>query len=324
MAPTAQDIDASAADWVARLDRSALSEGEERALEEWLAADTRHRGAFMRLRAVALQMERAQALGPSYDPSEYQEEIQPAPVPRASRRRLWLSVAATVAVLALTVPLVLFQRAPVYDTRIGEVRVVPLADGSVMTLNTASRVELRFDQASRAVRLLTGEALFDVAKDPTRPFVVEAAGKRVVAVGTRFSVRADDGKLAVIVTEGRVRIESGAPALKHEEVLLSAGHVARESANGALTLQAVEPARIDRELAWRDGRIAFESETLAHAAEAFERYSDIRIVIDDPVVAQQEITGLFTANDPVSFARAAATSLGLQTELRDGEVRISR
>jgi transmembrane sensor len=97
--------------------------------------------------------------------------------------------------------------------------------------------------------------------------------------------------------------------------------IARPNAPAAPSPIAPEDMR--RELAWREGRIALEGETLAHAATVFARYSEIRIVVD-PAVRNEEITGLFAANDPVSFARAAAASLDLQAQVGQGEVRISR
>ena len=81
---------------------------------------------------------------------------------------------------------------------------------------------------------------------------------------------------------------------------------------------------VTRELAWKAGRIAFEGETLADAAQAFERYSDTRIIIQDPSIGREEITGLFASNDPVGFARAAALSLDLKATVGPNEVRISR
>lgn len=318
-----QKIDATAADWAARLDRGPLSVADEEALESWLGEDTRHRGAFMRMRAIALHTQRASALGPSFDPERFQP---PAAANREHKLRsqmLWLGAAAAALIAVVTLPRLLTSGRD-FETRIGEMRVISLEDGSAMSLNTDSRAQVTFSDDRRTIRLLNGEALFDVAKDPARPFVVEAGEASVRAIGTSFTVRhLKHAPIQVIVQEGLVEVQqlSAAPvrvAANMRAELLPA------SARVTSTAESISPDVVSRELAWRDGRIAFESEMLSEAAVAFSRYSPTRIVIDDPEVAALEITGLFTANDPVSFARAAAASLGLKAQVAEDEVRLTR
>lgn len=334
---TAKEIDAVAADWAARIDRGLLSTDEELALTQWMQTDARHRGAFMRMRAISLHSERARALGPAFDPDKFVQKRQTEgevnqrqPLswkrrerdPRRGRVRVFAAVACTAAIV---IALRWMSGAQSYDTRKGEVKVVSLDDGSVMTLNTASRAKVAFSGKSRQVVLVEGEALFDVARDKTRPFVVAVGETSVRAIGTSFAVRRlADKPIQVIVREGVVEVRqpsSAAPVRVGANMRAELSMIPQKTVLQPVTLQ---PDAVIRELAWSDGRIAFEAETLDQAADAFARYSQIRIVIDDPVVGQKEITGFFTANDPISFAKAAAGSLGLKTEVRSGEVHLSQ
>lgn len=322
---TATEIDGASAEWAARIDNGPLSPEEDARLEQWLAGDPRRRGSFMRMRAIALHSERAQALGPGYDPDSFAgTDTEPAATPLVSRRRfLWLGGGAAVAASAIgAVGLELLGRGVSYDTRRGEMRVVTLEDGSVITLNTASHINVRYDEGRRLVRLEEGEALFDVAHDAARPFVVEAGGTNVRAVGTSFTVkRLGEAPVEILVREGVVEVTRAAAAAP---VRMAANTRVVATQAAALNPAAIAPEEVARELAWRSGRIALEGETLARAAETFARYSETRIIIDDPAVGREEITGLFAANDPVSFARAAALSLDLEATVGPGEVRLSR
>ena len=314
-----------AADWAARIDRG-LSPDEDQALDAWLAGDPRRVGAYGKVQAMAVHTERARALAPNFDPEKFKGRTAS---PAVSRRSLLMAgggaIAASVAGVA-AVGLGLVGRGQSYNTRLGEVKVTPLADGSVMTLNTASRVVVNFSDTQRSIRLLEGEALFDVARDASRPFLVEAGETQVRAVGTSFTVRhLGDAPVEVLVREGVVEVNRPArSAMRPVRVAANTRAVASSSSATPVAAAPVAPAVIRRELAWREGRIAFQGETLGQAAAQFSRYSETRIAIDDPAIAAEEITGLFQANDPVGFAQAVASSFGLRAEVGAGEVRLSR
>jgi transmembrane sensor len=319
---TSQEIDGAAADWAARIDGGALSAAGEDALDAWLAGDPRRMGAFMRMRAVALQSESAKALGPDFDPDAFvAAEPMVAAIPITRRRMFWLGGAAVAASAVGAIGLGLMTRATTYDTRIGETRVVTLEDGSIVTLNTASRIRVAFTDARRTIVLEEGEALFDVAKNPARPFFVEAGGTSVRAVGTSFTVkRLSDAPVEILVREGIVEVRQPAAA----RAVRMTANMRMVAGNAATAPTAIAETEVDRETAWRSGRIAFEGEPLAQAAAAFGRYSDTRIIIEDPAIGREEITGLFASNDPVTFARAAAASLDLKATVGSGEIRLSR
>lgn len=319
-AKTAREIDAEAADWAARVDRGVLEPDDERAFQAWLEADPRALGAYGRMRAVALETLRARALGPDFNPADFTH---------SQTRRVLLkagsAIAATLLVGSLGAYQVLRTRGR-YQTRKGETKVVALKDGSVVTLNTDTEIQVGFTEGIRSVELVKGEALFDVAKNRTRPFVVAAGDTSVRVVGTSFTVsRLEEAPVQVLVREGVVEVFK--PLLiDAKPVRITAGTraVAALSDPHVAAVSPVPAAQLHREMAWQDGHIAFEGQTLAQAAAEFSRYSDIRIVVDDPSLAHEEIAGLFRANDPVGFAHTVAVSLNARVHVEEGQVRLSR
>jgi transmembrane sensor len=320
-AKTAHQIDAEAADWAARLDRGPLSAEDEAALQGWLDGDTRALGAFGRMRALALSSERARALGPDFDPASFEPA---AYVPRRRIMQVGGAIAAAALISAGGAWQVLRHRGR-FITGKGETKVVALQDGSVVTLNTASEIQVSYSDTLRAVELVRGEALFDVAKNKSRPFVVAAGDTSVRVVGTSFSVRRiDTAPVQVLVREGTVEVFK--PAQDTKPVRISANSMAVAQADNmqAIATMPLPAAQLHRQMAWQNGQIAFEGETLARAAEEFSRYSDTRIVIEDSGLAKEEIAGLFKATDPVGFAQTIAISLNAHAKIEEGEVRITR
>ena len=318
---TAQEIDAEAAEWAARMDPGPLQPEQERQFHAWLNADVRCMGAYGRMRAIALASERARALGPDFDPGAF---TPPPPFPRRTVLQLGGAVAAGLLVTAGGAWQVLHHRGR-FATGKGETKVVALKDGSVVTLNTASEIQVNYGDRMRSVELLQGEALFDVAKDKSRPFVVTAGDTSVRAVGTSFTVRRlEEAPVQVLVREGVVEVFK--PASGDRPIRVAANNMAEapQSQDAIIAAHPVAPAQLQRQFAWQTGQIAFEGETLAQAAAEFARYSDTKIVIDDPVLAREEITGLFKTTDPVGFAKKTAVSLNLQVSIGEGEVRLSR
>jgi len=295
---------------------------EEARLDAWLAEDPRRAGAFGKARAVALYSERARALGPQFDAKAFSEHA----VSPSRRHLLWGTAAAAGIGGALLAGYSLSAAGEVYATRRGEMRVVPLADGSVVNLNTDSRMKVRYTATRRTIHLDRGEALFDVARDMARPFVVFAGDTEVKAVGTSFSVqRLADAPVQVLVREGVVEVDRGQGGFVRLNANMRAVAPLMDKAGMPLIrTAAVAPVEVERAVAWREGRIAFEGETLGQAVKDFQRYSDTRIVIDDPSIAREEVTGLFEANDPVGFAQAVATSFGWHAEVGENQVRLSR
>ncbi|NIK52093.1 FecR family protein [Xanthomonas arboricola] len=315
-----RSIDDIAAAWVGREDGDRLTPAERMQRDRWLAEDVRHRGAYARAHAVHLHFDRARALGQGFGAEATRSR-------RTHRLGRWLAALAACVVAAATGMLALQQAVPDHGapgsghhlTRIGEVLRLPLADGSAVTLNSGSEVVVEFSPARRQVQLLRGEALFDVAKDRHRPFVVMAAGAEVRAVGTSFSVRRrQDDAVKVVVREGTVDVEADQRAPQR----VTANMLAMVSPTRAVQVQPLPARRVQQLLVWREGMIAFDGDTLAQAAAEFARYNDMRILIDDPAVARRTVVGLYSANDPEGFARSVALSMGLQIEHTRGGIHL--
>lgn len=198
-----------------------------------------------------------------------------------------------------------FQAHPSVDdlkTSVGEQRSVTLADGSVVYLNTNSELEVRWTQAERHIDLKRGEARFQVAKNPARPFVVATREATVKAVGTVFNVRTGEDTTQVAVLEGRVDVHAigaGAPTEPFaSELLLAAGERA------AVTPSGVQPGvgpPIERVATWTDRRLVFRGEPLSAVVAEFNRYRNEALVVDDAGLAQIRINGVFDLNDPDSL-----------------------
>lgn len=297
--------DRQAADWAVALDRGLTAE-EETSLAAWLAADPRREGALVRARAVW-----SAATGPK--PVALR---RPAAL---STTRRWMLGGGLAAGLTGMIGLdAVLQGGGGLKSARGEVRRFALEDGSEAVMNSGTRIVVRFSEARRAVDLRGGEAWFDVAKNPRRPFVVSTAAAEVTAVGTAFSVREDDGATEVIVTEGTVRVR---PEAGGEAVLISAGGRLTVKRTGPIETARLDADRVRRRLAWRDGLIMLDGETLAEAAAEFNRYSHrpIRVSAD---LADRKVVGVFGLRDAESFARANAALLSAPIEVGADEIRL--
>ncbi len=306
---SAGEIETEAARWVMRLDREGRTDALEAELEAWLAGDVRRRGAFLQAEAAWLRLDRAHLLGSQAAPSRRR---RPRGLPR---RTLFAGLGALAA--ASVAAVVLLNLPETYATGVGEVRRAPLADGSTVALNTDSRLEVNLRPEERRIRLGRGEAWFQVAKDADRPFVVEAGLVRAEAVGTAFSVRRREGGADILVTEGVVR--AWTVGSEGRAIELRAGAKAFVSDRAEVALQVEDAPGIDRELAWRSGRIDLEGETLAYAAGEFNRYNSRKLVIS-PDLRDQRLYGVFRIDDPEGFARAVGTSLNARVQVGEAEI----
>jgi transmembrane sensor len=189
----------------------------------------------------------------------------------------------------------------IFRTGVGQRTTVTLVDGSVVTLDTDTRLRMDYDGPERRMYLDRGRAFFHVAKDKTRPFVVEAAGRTITALGTKFDVEVGPGKFEVTLVEGKVRVEQ-------PRVLLRAAHSAELKAGYRIEAESpsnwiVAPANIEKDAGWVQGRLTFVDDPLSQVADEMNRYSDRKIVIRDPGVGSQTVVAVLKPGDLQSFVR---------------------
>ncbi len=340
-------IEQTAATWLAQREAGDWSEADAGRLDAWLATSAAHRVAFLRLEAAWMESGRLKALaagratsGPppraawaaraaaarSPDETDWFERPdaltfsprRPAPPPR---RWLRAGLAATVVICGALAAWSWRDLARVdtasYASDIGRLRDVRLIDGSQATLSSGSRIEVAMSRGQRRIDLRSGEAFFDAAKDRARPFVVAADARRVVAVGTRFSVRRDGPDLRVVVTEGLVRLESDpVPGQPPTPVtLLPAGSTALATRNGVL-VRTGTVAEAERALDWRGGYLHFEDTPLAEAAAEFNRYGGTTLVMGDAEAAALRIGGNLRWSNVDGFVRLLEQGFGVRAERR--------
>lgn len=377
-----RQIEDRAAALLAQRDSGAWTEDDQVGLTRWIEASTANRVAFLRLEAAWEEARRLKVFGaglqsdtvpppglwrdtPFFNPGHTREasELHPPPVEctdedahsswrdgmgEVPTRKSWFRVAAAAATLVLALVLGTYfaytRGADRYSTPIGTVASVPLRDGSNITLNTSSQIRVELSQRARRVELEQGEAFFVVAKDPNRPFVVEAGNKRIVAVGTQFSVRRDKNDLRVVVTEGTVRLEpissvhpakdegdsshrlgaiADAGTVMPESTPLTAGTIAHAS-DGDVLVQSTSVSRAEEMLSWRQGFLIFHETTLAEAIEEFNRYNTHKITIEDPKVAAIRISGTFRPTNYEAFVRLLEDGYSIQAKGYQDTITLTR
>lgn len=326
-------IEQIAAEWAVRVASDEMTADDRAELDAWLNADARHQGAFVRAQAAWLGLDRLAAMsaprsdipsaragstaltggasesaharpeGNSHPPSAIRSTA------RTSSRRFFLAAGlGAVAVTAASGGFWLWhRRGEVYESDIGEIRQVTLSDGSTMHLDSATKAEVRFSESRREIELLQGQGFFEVTKDPARPFIVLARGVSVRAVGTAFTVRAVDQDVAVTVTEGVVEVADETPG---DSARVIADQRAIVSALAGIKVEGLPSAQVERHLAWRDGMLSFDGESLADAVRELNRHSTRHIRIDNSELAGRPVVGIFRAADTEGFARTVAAALG--------------
>lgn len=238
-------------------------------------------------------------------------------LPGARPRNLgrWAAAAAILAASGTIWQLSPYGYEPgFYKTGLGEQKLVELSDHSHIALDARTRLRVRFSADARIVQLLEGQAQFSVAKDPARPFKVEAGSRMIVAVGTVFDVEYVDSQVHVAMVEGKVAVlsqdQSGSSVAPEgrsklstpSTIELSAGEALAVRADGAATV--LPKADIEAATAWRQGKVIFRDELLAEAVHRLNRYSRQQVVIDDPALAQMKVSGVFDSGDTQAFAEA--------------------
>jgi len=322
----------AAADWLARRD-AGLTPAEERELAAWLAADQRHAEAWAEAESLwqALDTTRVNGLA-----DEMVNELA-----ARQRRRRWkvqlgwaagLAAAAAVAVMFLVQP----AQRPVASQPDAALVVISrperrvLEDGSIVELKRGAEIAVNYSTARRDVRLVRGAALFTVAKNPNRPFVVTGGSVEVRAVGTAFAVQLGDDAVDVLVTEGRVAVDRRTTAQETEaaaaSVFVSAGDrlvvPTAAAQNEELQVEAISPDEMSNRLAWRGAQLDLSGTRLQDAVQALNRENQVRITVADSALAERRLSGIFDANNAEGFVRMleADTTLDVVAERHADEI----
>jgi transmembrane sensor len=318
-------LKATAREWLLRLELEQPSAEERVRFETWRAEDPRHDAAYQRFQSIwrdAAALKELASLAPLN---------APVSIPARPRRRAWMmtgtALAASVA-LALVVfrfDLVAGWTAPSsgqYSTGTAETRTLKLADGSTLVLGAKSALEVAYRDDERRVSLTAGEAYFSVAKDPLRPFVVEAGDKQVRVLGTVFEVRRGGDGLRVSVVEGVVEVveivqaPSGQPITRQ---VLHAGQQTHARIGGEI--QAPQPMAHKEAAAWRHGRRVYVDAPLHEVVADANRYSRQAIRIADPEVAELKVSVTYSSERVEEMLGALARSLPVEVERkRDGGI----
>ena len=317
-----------AADWFARLNTKTITTAELRAFRAW-RGNAANAGAYADVEAVW------KAAGALRDDPEIGAAVRSAltQTPPRGRLRDWLravppsgKVSALVAVglgaVLVASGVVVSQAGQTYRSGLGEQRIVRLADGSQVRLDTNTQLTVRFAKTARQIELSRGQAFFDVAHDPARPFTVRADGAEVRAVGTRFDVRRDAGSVQVTLVEGRVQVRQ---AEGGGAWTMDPGQQLRLGAKPTTTPPQVK--RIDAAAAtsWTNGRLTFHATPLAAAIAEVNRYGRQKVTLEAADLSDHAVSGAFDTGNTDAFVAAVSDLYGLQVDRRpDGQIVLRR
>jgi len=332
-----------AAEWFVRFCEREVDASGLEAFDRWLRTSPQHVRAYLRISALwdsagtmateanveeLVQRAVSERNVLALPADETQSKILSARRANSRHQPAWRSWRVAAACLLFGVAIAAgvgwqLTRTPTYQTGAAEERTVRLPDGSTVQLNARSRIKLYFTTGERAIDLVEGQALFSVASNPKRPFVVRSEAARVRAVGTRFDVYRKSSGMVVSVLEGQVaiRTNSSADAVRGGEsrVLVSAGEQA--------IVTSTDPTRVYRAnvsaaTAWTEGKVIFDSLPLRDVVAEFNRIGLRRIVIEDQSCLDRRISGVFPAADPSFLVEFLRQRFGLTVTETEAEVRL--
>ncbi len=323
----AEATEERAAQWLALRDERELTANESAAFAAWCAADACHQAAVDELAGAWQTFD--QLRGYPRLPGSAVDADFFTPRPKRRVNQPVLLAAAAAFVIAATFwwqvqpashPTIAAEPIPV-----GTGRTLQLPDGSIVEFRAGTEVEPLFTPEERRIRLVRGEAHFTVSKDAARPFVVEAGGVAVRAVGTAFNIRLGDAAVEVLVTEGVVRVQSPMePAVSEGPNVREGQRVVIEKALYLKLppprVETLAPAEIDRVLSWQTSRLVFDAAPLNEVIAHFNRHHSSRIVLKDSSLAALRISGRFRAANVDSFLELLERGFGIAVERRPGEI----
>jgi transmembrane sensor len=369
-----------ACEWFIECRAGDLDEASRHDFDRWLRKSPEHLGAYLELAAIwnegpslvtagkcdrdtlisqaALDRDNVVALSNprGADTSRNAAELRTVELRTATRRNRWRFRRQSFAAIAASIVLMVFSaasilwvqavRSPTYATAIGEQRSLELTDGSIVELNSRSKIVVRYSRQGRNVELLQGQALFRVVKDASRPFIVKVGATLVRAVGTEFDVYEKRGSTIVTVVEGRVAILTdhsialptpGVPSAaidaphrsnvqfptvapgKIGNILVASGERLTVSPQ---EIQKDEHPNIANATAWTQRQLVFESASLSDVADEFNRYNDKQLIVEDASLDTFHVSGVFSSTDPASLIRFLRARPELRIVETDSQIRI--
>jgi len=315
--------DEQAASWCMRLADAHLSAEEQADLDAWIAADPANAAAFEEAVATWQRIDATTGMPEMIRfRAEAVEGLRQANARRwtraPSRWKVSAAIAACLAMLIVAAVLLLGDRTQTYRTDIGERRVVMLDDGTRLTLDASTRVDVRMERDRRRLELIAGRAKFDVAHDPLRPLSVLARNRLTVATGTSFSVELLPRQVRVILYQGKVEVleqaQDGANrnllAERADDAALTPGHELIASTAGPEV--RIDDTDVERSLTWETGLLSFDGEPLALAVERMNRGARNKLVVGDAQIASYGISGVFAAGDVDAFVEGVSAIYPVQ------------
>jgi transmembrane sensor len=331
-----------AGQWDARLRSPDCTSADRARFAEWRDASPQHREAFERLQTVLTALRRNLVRA---EVRAIRDEALRAERSNSPRKRVFAVAAAITTLgvatalwttlpgrfqraplsesLAMTESLLGLQRSNIYETDVGQRSISTLQDGSSVELDAGTRVKVVLSERARNVELVYGQALFHVAHDAKRPFIVRAADRQITALGTQFDVRLDGSSVRVTLIEGKVKVsgetsQNAAYLMPGQQLIARipgshgkmAGNFATTSSPGSRDFTTsdgdalVRDVDIGKVTGWRDGRIFLEDLSLAEAVAEMNRHSPVQISVVDPEIAGLRVNGMFRAGEPQAFVAA--------------------
>lgn len=331
--------DEEAAIWCMRLAEDRLPPEEQRLFDAWLAVPGNAEAFDDAVRVWRVAESAAGRPEVIAARTEALDQLRRANGRRwlrsASRRWSWgVGVAAAIALVLLSSLFLLHDPARLYETGIGERQVAMLEDGSRLSLDAATEVEVRMAEDRRQLRLVSGRAKFDVARDPLRPFSVAVGDKLIVATGTSFSVELLNKQVRVLLYEGHVEVlenpgDGAKPRqLQIERTSTPAGQALRPGrelvAPLAATTAMVNQVDMPRSLSWEAGQLSFDNEPLSSAVERFNRYAREPLAVGDSVSGSIRIDGVFDAGDTEAFVEGVTALHPVRADRSGGKLTFRR
>ncbi|NIE77042.1 FecR family protein [Pantoea sp. Ap-967] len=293
-----------ALDWLLRLQQAPLDSPLHSAFEQWCASDPANAEAYRKAHKL---WQLTGQLAPTT--TEHWPKAQVLPMPARRNRRWWLGAAVAACLLVAVAPSLSLRLQADYRTAQGETRDITLADGSVVQMDSDSAIAVDYSGNHRDVKLLAGQAFFEVAPNKAKPFHVRADAVKVTVTGTAFNVELRPGRVGVDVQHGSVRVEDSADGHVLSDAL-TAGERLRY-VDGLVQVKTFVPSQA---AAWRQGQLIADDQRVAELVQALARYLPGKVVLRDEALGEKRVTGVYDLRKPEAALRAVIRPHG-------GEVR---